>query len=72
MVTFTQPTQSNPVLAVLPFAATQRLRKSYRFYAWDPARGEVRWMCAFDTTASDVDTFCAAVEAALDESASDH
>jgi threonine aldolase len=70
MVTFTQPTQSNAVLAVLPSAATQRLRENYRFYDWDPARGEVRWMCAFDTTASDVDTFCSAVGAALDEAAS--
>ncbi|EMY34154.1 threonine aldolase [Arthrobacter crystallopoietes BAB-32] len=70
MVAFTQPTESNAVLAVLPAEATRRLRKNYRFYDWDPARGEVRWMCAFDTTAADVDAFCAAVEAALEEAAS--
>ena len=27
----------------------------FRFYDWDPATGEVRWMCAFDTTEADVD-----------------
>jgi threonine aldolase len=28
-----------------------------RFYDWDRAAGEVRWMCAFDTTEDDVDRF---------------
>jgi threonine aldolase len=38
-----------------------RLRQNFRFYDWDPATGEVRWMCAFDTTEADVDEFAAAL-----------
>ena len=32
------------------------------FYIWDEAENIVRWMCAWDTTAEDVDAFAAAVE----------
>ncbi|WP_336714836.1 threonine aldolase family protein [Arthrobacter sp. USHLN218] len=71
LLTFTQPTESNAVLAILPPAAAQRLRHNYRFYDWDPNRGEVRWMCAFDTEAPDVDAFCEAVNDALEASTSD-
>jgi threonine aldolase len=28
-----------------------------KFYDWDRSIGEVRWMCAFDTTEADVDNF---------------
>ena len=40
---------------------TERLQKRFRFYVWNEATGEVRWMCAFDTTEEDVDAFAAAV-----------
>ena len=58
-VTFTQPTQSNGVFAVLPDGVAERLRERFRFYDWDEARGEVRWMCSWDTDAHDVDAFVA-------------
>ena len=38
---------------------------AFRFYDWDPATGEVRWMCAFDTTEADVDAFAAALHEEL-------
>lgn len=60
-VTITQPVQANAVFAVLPPEVTVRLQKRFRFYTWDAHTGEVRWMCAFDTTVSDVDTFSAAI-----------
>ena len=60
-LTITQPTQSNAVFATLPPGVADRLRERFRFYDWDPATGEVRWMCAFDTTESDVDAFAAAI-----------
>ena len=60
-VTITQPVQANAVFAVLPPEVTARLQKRFRFYTWDSHTGEVRWMCAFDTTVSDVDTFSAAI-----------
>lgn len=62
-VRLTQPTQSNAVFAVLPAGVADRLRTRFRFYDWNQATGEVRWMCAFDTTEADVDTFAAAVRA---------
>lgn len=60
-VTLTQPTQSNAVFAKLDGAAADRVRESFRFYDWDQATGEVRWMCSFDTTEDDVDGFIAAI-----------
>lgn len=60
-VAFTQPTQSNGVFATLPEGVADRLREEFRFYDWDAARNEVRWMCSFDTTTSDVDAFVAAL-----------
>lgn len=64
-VRLTQPTQANAVFAVLPAGVADRLRTRFRFYDWNEATGEVRWMCAFDTTEADVDTFAAAVRAEL-------
>lgn len=58
-VAFTQPTQSNGVFATLPDGVADRLREKFRFYDWDAARNEVRWMCSFDTQESDVDAFVA-------------
>jgi threonine aldolase len=60
-VSFTQPTQANGVFATLPDGIADRLRESFRFYDWDASRGEVRWMCSFDTAAADIDAFIAAI-----------
>ncbi len=61
----TQKTESNGVFAVLPAAVADRLRKSFRFYDWNEATREVRWMCSFDTTEEDVDSFVAAIKREL-------
>ena len=60
-VEFTQPTQVNGVFATLPEGVADRLRESFRFYDWDEARREVRWMCSFDTSETDIDAFVAAI-----------
>jgi len=60
-VAFTQPTQSNGVFATVPDGVADRLRESFRFYDWDAAKNEVRWMCSFDTSESDIDAFIAAI-----------
>ena len=60
-VAFTQPTQANGVFATLPDGVADRLRESFRFYDWDAAKNEVRWMCSFDTTEADIDAFMAAI-----------
>jgi len=58
-VSFTQPTQANGVFATLPDGVADQLREAFRFYDWDAARNEVRWMCGFDTQEDDVDAFVA-------------
>jgi threonine aldolase len=58
-VSFTQPTQTNAVFAVLPPSVATRLRDEFSFYDWHGAAGEVRWMCSYDTTEEDVDRFVA-------------
>jgi len=60
-LSFSQPTEANAVFAVLPAGVADRLRRSFRFYDWDAATGEVRWMTSFDTTEADIDVFVAAI-----------
>lgn len=60
-VRVTQQVQANGVFAVLDRDVANRVRERFRFYDWDPATGEVRWMCAFDTSEDDVDAFVAAI-----------
>jgi threonine aldolase len=56
------PVQANAVFARLPHDVSERLQKRFRFYFWDEADGDVRWMCSFDTTEADVDAFVAALK----------
>lgn len=60
-VEITQATEANGVFAILPDGVADRLRERFRFYDWDAARREVRWMCSFDTTEDDVDRFAQAL-----------
>ncbi len=60
-VRITQAVQANSIFAVLDADMAARLRERYRFYDWPGHPGEIRWMCAFDTTEADVDAFVAAV-----------
>ena len=58
---FTQDSQANAIFATLPTEVADRIRERVRFYDWDRARGEVRWMTAWDTTPEDVDRFVAII-----------
>lgn len=62
---FTQTTEANAVFAVLPPGAADELRQRFRFYDWNPAIREVRWMTSFDTTEQDVDRFVEAITSTL-------
>ncbi len=53
--------QANSVFALLPLDVSERLQKRFRFYVWNQATGEVRWMCSWDTTEADVDAFASAI-----------
>lgn len=64
-VTFSQPTEANAVLARPPREVADRVRERFAFYDWDAARGEVRWMTAWDITPEDVDAFVALLGRAL-------
>ncbi|MEV8585501.1 low specificity L-threonine aldolase [Streptomyces sp. NPDC051180] len=59
------PVQANAVFARLSHDVTRRLQERFRFYFWDEAAGDVRWMCAFDTTEDDVDAFLQALKEEL-------
>jgi len=54
---FTNPTMANAVFATLDNQVADRIRSKVKFYDWERSIGEVRWMCAFDTTDADVDNF---------------
>jgi threonine aldolase len=64
-LSFTQATQSNAIFAIVPPGVADRVRDSFRFYDWNPATGEVRWMCGFDTTEEDIDGFLSTLKAEL-------
>ena len=49
------------VFAILPPELRRATPRDWRFYVWDEATGEVRWMCSWDTTEDDVDRFAAAI-----------
>jgi threonine aldolase len=64
-LSFSQQTQANAVFAILANDAADRIRERVRFYDWDRALGQVRWMTAFDTTEADVDTFVSVIREEL-------
>lgn len=64
-LSFSQPTQANAVFAVLANEHADRIREKVRFYDWDRAAGQVRWMAAFDTTEADVDAFVEIIRSEL-------
>jgi threonine aldolase len=59
------PTEANAVFPIFTEAQTAKLQESYRFYVWNYATGQVRLMCAWDTTEADVDGMLAAVKSVL-------
>ncbi|MEU5164125.1 low specificity L-threonine aldolase [Streptomyces sp. NPDC020875] len=59
------PVQANAVFARLPHEVSLRLQRRFRFYFWDEAAGDVRWMCSWDTTEDDVDSFVQALKEEL-------
>ena len=54
-VSVENPAEANAVFPVLPSSLTEKLQQDYRFYVWNQETGQVRWMCAWDTTVEDVD-----------------
>lgn len=64
-VSVENPAEANAVFPVLPGWLTERLQADYRFYVWNQKTGQVRWMCAWDTTVEDVDGLLGKLEESL-------
>jgi threonine aldolase len=68
-VEIAHPVEANAVFARLPRPAIDQLLADWPyekpFYIWDEDENEVRWMCGWDTTPEDVDSFAAAVREAI-------
>ncbi len=60
-VEIAHPVEANVVFARLSHDVAERLQKRFRFYFWDEPAGLVRWMCSYDTTEQDVDSFTTAL-----------
>jgi threonine aldolase len=58
--------EANAVFPILPAEITEKLQQQYRFYVWNQATGQVRLMCAFDTTQEDVDGLLARLRQLLE------
>jgi len=63
-ITITQQVQANAVFATMPKDMIARISEQVRFYVWDEARNEVRWMCSWDTTPKEVDAFASLLHTA--------
>lgn len=60
-IRLTMPTEANAVFAILPKAWIEPLQTQYPFYVWNDATNEVRLMCSFDTTETEVNNFVEAM-----------
>ena len=56
-VRITQKVQANAVFAQVPASSITALQAHTPFYVWDEAANEVRWVCSWDTTDEDIDSF---------------
>ena len=56
-IRITQEVQGNEVFAIIPRDKIEILQQECFFYIWDKDASEVRWVCSFDTTESDIVEF---------------
>ncbi len=62
-VTLQRPTVVNSLFPIIPTAAVAPLQEWVPHYTWNEALSQVRWVCSFDTTGTDIDQFAAGVAA---------
>jgi threonine aldolase len=60
-LTVPNSTQANAVFPILSAEQQAKLSQLFRYYVWDQATGQVRWMCSWDTTQEDIDALMAAI-----------
>jgi threonine aldolase len=56
-VKLTRRVESNAVFAIISPHIIPALQEQFFFYVWDEETSEVRWMCSFDTTEEDIESF---------------
>lgn len=56
-IKITQEVEANEVFAIIPRDKIIILQEKCFFYVWDENASEVRWVCSFDTTESDIIEF---------------
>lgn len=56
------PVQVNGVFVKMPRHIWTELQKQYFFYDWDMDNDVVRWLCSFDTTEDDINSFVEALK----------
>ena len=57
--------ESNAVFARIPSDIVPALQDEFFFYVWDEELSEVRWMCSFDTTEADIESFASLLRSML-------
>jgi len=61
----TREVESNAVFARIPSHVIPALQDEFFFYVWDEELSEVRWMCSFDTTEADIESFASLLRSML-------
>lgn len=56
-IRITQQVEGNEVFAIIPRDKIGALQEECFFYVWNEDASEVRWVCSFDTTESDINEF---------------
>jgi threonine aldolase len=64
-VEVTHRVESNAVFAKVPPHIVPALQKEFFFYVWDEESSEVRWMCSFDTSEEDIESFVSLLRSML-------
>jgi len=64
-VEVTRRVESNAVFAKVPPHIVTALQKEFFFYVWDEESSEVRWMCSFDTSEADIESFASLLRSLL-------
>ena len=64
-VNFTQKVEVNSLFLVLPKDAIRKMLERYFFYMWDEDTDEIRLVCSWDTTQSDIDAFVECLKTTL-------
>ena len=64
-VEVTRRVESNAVFAKVPPHIVPALQEEFFFYVWDEESSEVRWMCSFDTSEEDIESFASLLRSLL-------